>query len=242
MVKLLDYTIHPSDTDMFDFAPPAALLHQALYSTMLRAEYDGLPAHALLEKLNAVWMLAAMRLELRRPIHPLETVRFSVSSRLLAGGTYTRRIQLDIGEEQVGDAFMNFIVVEKDARRIVRPKVLEEIWQLPMEQVDFQRLRRLRPPENWQEAGTVAIRCSDCDANGHLYSMNYASLACDCAQYWEGERKFMRAIQVDFSSEVRPGTLLQMERETVDGVVYIRGVKPEGATAFYAACEMESLP
>ena len=42
-------------------------------------------------------------------------------------------------------------------------------------------------------------------------------------------------IQLDFASEVRPGTALRYERGEAVGVRYLRGVKPDGKIAFVAA-------
>jgi len=46
----------------------------------------------------------------------------------------------------------------------------------------------------------------------------------------------MKLMQVDYASEVLPGTLLQFERGAADDVKYVRGVKPDGKIAFTSKC------
>ena len=55
--------------------------------------------------------------------------------------------------------------------------------------------------------------------------------------YWNGsDSRYMREMQMDFTSEVMPGTLLQYERGAQDGAKLVRGVKPDGKIAFTARC------
>ena len=51
----------------------------------------------------------------------------------------------------------------------------------------------------------------------------YLSLACDGLGFWEsGEKRTMQMMQLDFASEVRPGTALRYERGESGGVRYLR--------------------
>ncbi|MBR5224700.1 MAG: hypothetical protein IKV90_03425, partial [Clostridia bacterium] len=62
-------------------------------------------------------------------------------------------------------------------------------------------------------------------------------LTCDALDYWSGsEMRYMKEMQVDFASEVRPGTRLSFERGEEDGAHYVRAIKPDGKIAFIAKC------
>ena len=85
--------------------------------------------------------------------------------------------------------------------------------------------------------GGDTVRFSDCDINGHMTSGAYMALACDALGLWEGDTpRYIRMIQLDFSSEVKPGTPLDFSRGEEFGLLYLRGTKPDGVVAFTAAC------
>ena len=48
--------------------------------------------------------------------------------------------------------------------------------------------------------------------------------------------RYIRMLQLDFCSEVKPGTLLEFSRGEEFGLLYLRGTKPDGTVAFIAAC------
>jgi len=187
---------------------------------------------------GAVWMLSHMRLKQDADIFPNDLLCFRVHKRVVEGARYIFLVDILRDDKPIAVLDCSFIPVDKAARRVVRLDVVEPIWTEPPRTAESRHLQRMRPKCAFSPCGEDAVRYSDCDWNGHMTSGAYIALACNMLGFWGAEQpRRMRRMQIDYASEVRPGTLLRFERGEEDGVQYLRGVKPDGTVAFTAACE-----
>ena len=192
----------------------------------------------LYRQCGAVWMLSHMRVFQEADIFPNDLLCFRVYRRVVEGARYVFLIDILREEELVAKLDCSFIPVYKEQRRVVRLDQVEPIWTEPPRTAESKHLQRMRPKCAFFPCGEDAVRYSDCDWNGHMTSGAYVALACNMLGFWGAEEpRRMRKMQIDYASEVRPGTLLQFERGTEDGVRYLRGIKPDGTIAFTAACD-----
>ena len=192
----------------------------------------------LYRQCGAVWMLSHSRILQEEDIFPYDVLCFRVHRRVVEGARYVFLIDILREDRPIARLDCSFIPVDKQARRVVRLEQVEKIWTEPPRTAESKHLQRMRPKCAFYPCGEDTVRYSDCDWNGHMTSGAYVALACNMAGFWGAqEPRRMRKIQIDYASEVYPGTRLTFERGEEDGVQYLRGVKPDGKIAFTAACE-----
>lgn len=236
---MAEYTqrVEIMECDYFYQLPPKQLLEHCLSLTLLDIRRAGCGPEAILERLNAVWMISHMRYTQTAPIWHDDLLTYRSAPLCTERGRYRQHVDILRDGEKLVDFDTAYIPVHREARHILRLSQLEPMWTVPVPACDAPPLLSLRPDCGFVPCGSDTVRLSDCDKNHHMTSGAYLSLVCNALDFWAGETpRFMRFMQVDFSSEVRPGTQLAFSRGEADGLCYVRGSKPDGKAAFTAAC------
>ena len=204
--------------------------------TLVDMKADGCDGPALERGCGAVWMASHARIFQYAPIVPGDYLTYRTFPRVIEGNRYIYYVEIYRGDELVVRFDSSYIPVHKTERHVLRIAQVEPLWRTPSRAAQSRNLRRLRPDCELAPCGFDAVRYSDCDINGHMTSGAYFSLACDALGFWESKTpRYLRMMQLDFSSEVMPGTFLEFSRGEVNGLQYLRGVKPDGTAAFTAA-------
>lgn len=231
-------TVETMENDRFRQLPPKLILEHCLSCILTDMQEDGGSREALYEAAGAVWMLSHVQFTQKSPIVPGDELLLRISPRMEKRSCYLYDAEILRGTETVVVLQATFVPVNKSSRHIVRIGQLTGIWKTPPREARASTMHRLRPDCVFSPCGSDEVRFSDCDCNGHMTSGAYLSLACNALGFWESDvPRFMKMMQVDYSSEVYPGTLLRFEHGELNGVRYVRGVKPDGKIAFTAACE-----
>ncbi len=224
------------ECDLYRQLPPKQILEHCMSMTLVDMKADGCDGPALERGLGAVWMASHARIFQYAPIVSGDYLTYRTFPRVIEGNRYIYYVEIRRGDELVVRFDSSYIPVDKKARRVLRIAQVEPLWKTPSRTAESRNLRRLHPDCEFAPCGSDAVRWSDCDVNGHMTSGAYLSMACDALGFWESERpRYIRMLQVDFCSEVRPGTQLSFFRGEVNGLQYLRGVKPDGTVAFIAA-------
>ena len=225
------------ECDYFCQLPPKRILERCLDVTLTDLHRDGCGLAELKAVFDAVWMISHMRIEQSVPIVPDDELTFRTYPRVEGLGCYYLDADILRGGSIIAKFECSYIAVARVERHILRLSQLEPLWKTPPRAAVSAPLQRLRPECEFFPCGSDEVRLSDCDKNHHMTSGAYLSLVCDAAGYWESDApRLMRSVQVDFSSEVHPGTTLRFLRGEADGFRYVRGVKPDDRIAFTAAC------
>ncbi|MBE6914373.1 MAG: hypothetical protein E7472_05500 [Ruminococcaceae bacterium] len=230
-------TVEVMECDRFAQLSPKQILEHCLSLTLIDIERDGCGKAAIFDTCGAIWMISNMRFYQYAPIYPHDEIVYRTFPRVIGKNRYILYVEICRGEECVIRFDTAYIPVHKQQRHLVSLSLLDPLWTAPARTSDYPALRPLRPECAFSDCGSDTVRLSDCDINGHMTSGAYLSLACDAAGFWESETpRLMRMMQVDFCSEVMPGTLLRFERGEENGACIVRGVKPDGKVAFVASC------
>lgn len=226
------------ECDYYYQLPPKQLLEHCLSFTLLDMRQDGCGPEAILEQLDAVWMISHMRYTQTAPIFHDDLLTYRCFPRTTERGRYRQHVDILRAGEKLVDFDTAYIPVHREARHILRLNQLAPLWTVPVPENEAPPLISIRPDCDFVPCGSDTVRLSDCDKNHHMTSGAYLSMACNALDYWSGDdSRFMRCMQVDFSSEARPGTQLQFFRGRQGFLHYVRGVKPDGKVAFTAACD-----
>jgi len=237
-----DYTltVETMECDFFFQLPPKQILEHCLSATLTDLQNDGCGLDRLEKELGAVWMLSHIRYTQTAPIHPGDVLTYRTYPRIEARHSYIFQVDILRENEPVIRFDSAYIPVHKTQRHILRLNCLEPLWKTPARPAppDLQPLRSLRPSCEFYPCGNDKVRLSDCDKNHHMTSGAYLSMVCNALGYWESDTpRSLKMMQVDFSHEVYPATVLHFERSETDGLHYVRGIKPDGKIAFSAVCD-----
>ena len=233
-----EYTkmVEHMECDLYCQLPPKQIVEHCMSMTLIDMKADGCDGPALEAGCGAVWMASHARIFQYAPIVSGDYLTYRTFPRVIEGNRYIYYVEISRGDELVVRFDSSYIPVDKVGRHVLRLSQVEPLWKTPSRTAESRNLRRLRPDVEFTPCGSDTVRCSDCDSNGHMTSGAYFSLACDALGLWESPTpRYIRMIQLDYSSEVRPGTLLEFSRGEVNGLQYLRGVKPDGTPAFTAA-------
>lgn len=230
--------VEPMECDFYRHMPPSVILGHCLSYMQCDFVREGCGRAVIQKDLGAVWMITSMRIIQYSNLVVGDIITYRTYPRVIDGKKYVFYLEIWREGEKIAEFDTNFMAVREKERHIVPAEQLENYWATPSRKTDERCLRRLQIDFELKPAGGDTIRMSDCDSNHHMTSAGYLSLACDALGFWDGnENTLMRKMQVDFLSEVRPGTYISFMTGEKDGVKYMQGVKPDGKIAFSALCE-----
>lgn len=232
-------TVEIMECDYHRTLPPRLVLEHTLSAILLEMRAAGADRDRLFAQCGAVWMISHMRFYQTAPIYPEDELEFRISPRVIEGAHYVFRVTVHRRGETVIRLDTSFIPVDKAERHVVRLSLVEPIWYTaPRVSEACDPIRRLRDVCEFRDCTyRDTVRMSDCDCNHHLTSSAYLSLACNALDFWSGsEERWMKMMQIDYASEVRPGTELRFAVGEADDARFVRGYKPDGTVAFTAKC------
>ena len=229
--------IEAMECDYHRTLPPKMLLEHTLSVLLEKMIAAGGSRQRLFESTGAVWMLSHARFQQYFPLYPCDILNYNVFPRVMEGAHYRLCAEASVGDKKVFDFAFGIIPVHTADRRILRLEQAEPIWSTSAVTDDREPLVRLRPDCEFTPCGSDTVRMSDCDINHHMTSGAYAALACDALNFWGGsETRHMKQMQIDYCSEVKPGTLLNFECGVAENAHFVRAIKPDGKKAFIAKC------
>lgn len=230
--------VEPMECDYYRHMPPSVILSHCL--SMMQADFVacGIGRAVIQSEHGAVWMISSMEIRQFSNLRVGDEINYKTYPRIIDGKKYVFRIDIYRGDEKVVEFATNFIAVHETQRKIIPVAELERHWTGPAMAAERAYMPRICPKCEFTDVGGDTVRMSDCDSNGHMTSAGYLSLACDALSFWDGEEeRLMRFMQVDFISEVRPGTFVKFEIGEENGFRFMRGVKGDGKIAFITCCD-----
>lgn len=209
-----DYYIGPGETDVFNLCRPSSLLMFLQDAATAHGEIIGLTRSELIEKYNAVWVLARLRYELIKPIYNGDTVKLKTWNRGLKGVMWYRDFSLIVNGEFAGKATHAWVLADAETHRIKRPSGLEVLS--PDSAISFPEyeadIGKLALPEKLSPSFEKVIRYSDLDINSHLNNTKYADLCCDAVRYEEICGKFLSHLQINYIQECCSGDCILLNQ------------------------------
>jgi len=234
-----DFPVLTRDSDCFSQCQAASLL-SFLQETGLAALAEmGLTRPYLLERYNAVWMLARVRYTLTWPIHLGDVITVRAWCRSAHGmGLYRDYVILRDGV-QIGEALALWMLVDAKARTLLPVSSVPDFHDLVKNPgAKKQQLGRLDLPEGLVSGTYPTVEHSQADMNGHLNNSRYADLICDTIGMARQDGAFISELQISYLSECLPGCVLDMSMLQHGDQRYIRGTGGDGAVRFEARAEL----
>jgi acyl-ACP thioesterase len=164
------------------------------------------------------WVLSRMRIDFHlmpkmRDLVTLRTWHKGVQQRLF----FTRDFALSANGQPIAEASFCWIVVDWTKRRMLPPSALPGDLLVHAEDAIPDLLEKIPVPDGLPILGSYAAGYSAVDPVGHANSARYVEWILDCFPYESYSQRSLRRLQVNFSSEVRPGEHVDVSAGPVDG-------------------------
>ncbi len=143
----------------------------------------------------------------------------------------------DAAGEEIIRGVMQYALVAVEDHRLLRGEEFDRfgVTENPGRTVDCADPGKWRQPA-LEPVGTLTVRWSDTDRNGHLNNTRFADLACDAIPGGMPGRR-LTDVQLYFAGEARLGDEITLAGALEDGVAYVSGATERGAT-FAARLEL----
>lgn len=195
----------------------------------------------IMQKYNCNWMALRTYLKLYRPMFWGETV----VAKSIIRRPVEKRLYWDcnfyVGDELVGEAVSNWVMVNLSTRKSIRIEGLPEFPKENPPDAKDMILTRMEFPENMELHDQRKLYYSDTDVNGHLNNTRYIDLACDAAELnLRPKSVFLQEIEISYVNECHAGEVITFYRGKENGYLYIHGVGPDGTDRFDCKIKMSS--
>ena len=229
------YALTASDIDCHRRLRLSNLLSYLQNIATDHAEILGLGGDRMMRDYGAFWMMVRSHLSLRRPItYEDEAVMIHTWHRgVTKSATVFRDFDIYVGEELVGEAVASWVIVDVEARRILKPGTLPALLTTVRPEVVKDIVpAKISMPHELDEVFRRVVRYSDTDINGHMNNTRYADIACDALAYERFADRFVSEMQINYLQESFPGDELGVLSATTEEVCFVRGVGSSGESRF----------
>ena len=100
---------------------------------------------------------------------------------------------------------------------------------------------KIRMPKEMKPVGERRIGYSETDSNGHANNTRYADYACDAIAFETQRGKYLRQMQITYSTECLVGQTIRMLCEKEEEIYYVRGVDKDGKSHFDIRMELAEI-
>lgn len=205
----------------FDVMPDREIKPSALfryYQQVAREHLDslGLVLDVMLEK-RCVFVITRMKQVFYSSIRDYDEISIKTSSRVIKGAVFTRDYCVTRCGETVAEASTQWALIDLDSRRICRPSVYADYFDVQEELCSFTDIKKSVMPESFDGKATYRVVFSDIDENYHMNNTRYTDICLDVIGGIDGG---IGEISVDFLSEARLDDELVIHWSEDDGTYF----------------------
>ena len=229
------YRLRAADFDRWSRLRPASIMDLFQDVAGRHANELGVGAAPLLEK-NLVWVIVKLRLRVLDEARMYQAVKVRTWP-LPPERIGYRREYLITSEDgkPIVEGSSEWVLMDISSRRIVAGGDIYPLTEYCMDKNFEERFPRIRSFEADGEVYRFHPSFSDYDLNGHVNNTKYANFVLDSLS--PEEELSLRALQMEYHREVRPGERLNIFSRREDGTVLARGESDSGEKMF--SCRME---
>ena len=213
--------------------PSALLLHMQNMATD-HADILDIGAERMTREHAAVWIMTRSLLRQKRPIRMGEVLGIHTWPRPISRSVSVfRDFDLFVGDEQVGEATMSWVLADIENRRILRPDTIPAVVECPYPTLVKDVIPgKIQMPKVLAPVMLRPVYYSDTDVIGHMNNTKYADVACDAIHYERCGAQFVAEMQINYLQESFPGDELSILHGVGENVHYIRGTDGDGKSRF----------
>jgi len=206
-----------TDADFFRRQKLSSMFAMFQDIAALHAANLGAEVKMLYEKLGLAWILMRIRVEIERYPKLAEEVLIETwpqKPRALYERDYKIR---DMMGNLLVKAASTWVIMNLKTREITRDKIIDYFnLDLKEERALDKGLTRLKPQDGAEFVYEKEIKFSDVDYNKHANNAKYVDFIMDVFPIEEHRNREIKAIEVHYISETKPGDVLLFRRKKVD--------------------------
>jgi len=199
--------VRNNECDFQGFWKPSQVFLAFTEAASHHAAHLGFSFDDLLARSRA-WVLSRMKIRFFSPSEMGATLTLRTWPRAIEQKIFFRR-DFQLFDERgilLSSGASNWLLIDLEARRFVMPHTLgtplppnEGLAALP------EQLEKIVPPENLPVCLSITPAYSAIDALGHVNNTRYVEWMMDCIPYETHQAHRVETLQINYSSEVRPG-------------------------------------
>lgn len=221
------------DTDPSGNCRISSLLGYLQRAAMGAATQNGFGHRDLLERYQAVWMLARSWVRLNRPIRWDDIVTVRTWHRGGRGAMMYRDYDIYVGEELVGESVSGWVLAHVDSHKLCRLSDVAELHNTSGESLcKSKTLGRWKFPAPLEPTQQRQLYYSDCDINGHVNNTRYADFIQDVLHQEGRTGTFVSQMQINYTRECRSGEILSLCLHEADNTALVVGMDEDGKSRF----------
>ncbi len=223
---MIEKTLPVASFDVYpnSIIKPAAL--QRYMQQVAREDCDNLGCTYInMRDVNMVFVMTKMRISVAKPIYAYDEFTLRTFNNRVSGVTFEREFEMFKDGEKIIHATTQWVIVNYDSRRIVRPKDFP--FEIPAHNLDCGSLalpRNIVPDGEVSDCGTRVVRLSDLDENDHLNNCIYSDIAMDFVPNFDRKTDYVKDIKIIFRQEARINDILSVSsstKEDENGINYV---------------------
>ena len=199
----------------FDVYPNSTIKPVAIQRYMqqfAREDCDNLGCTYIdMRNINMVFVMTKMGIEVYKPVFAYDELTVRTFNNRISGVTFEREFEFFKNGEKIIHATTQWVIVNYDSRRIVRPK--EFPFEIPTHNLDCGSIslpRNIDSEEETRTCGTRAVRLSDLDENDHLNNCIYSDIAMDVLTEYDRKEEYVKSVKIIFRQEARINDVLSV--------------------------------
>ena len=234
------YHVGVINTDLFGLCRPSSVMDFMQEAAGEHTIHLGIGQEDLLEK-HAIWMLVRLRYTLHRPIYGGEDLTVKTWGRPPKGAFVVRDFLLYVGQECVGEAVSVWVLGDAQNHTLLRAEDILSPEGAHQPEHPMEKPGKIRMPKEMKPVGERRIGYSETDSNGHANNTRYADYACDAIAFETQRGKYLRQMQITYSTECLVGQTIWMLCEKEEEIYYVRGVDKDGKSHFDIRMELAEI-
>lgn len=238
------------DTDANRCVRPSKIVEYMQETANRQCEESGLPLDRLRDDHGLAFILGAISLNLRKPLHAYEEIEVRTWCREAKSYIFNRYFEIVRDGEVVAEAASTWVLIDLDKKTMVRADHYDIFdgkfyYDEPVDPATLLKKARVPKEIEMHEVGKRKIVYSDIDYNMHMNNTRYPDMLCDHIDELSSTETPMRIAQLSLSylKESSLGATLTLSRSEIDenGTLYVRTTNEQGETCLEACAVLEKL-
>lgn len=238
------------DTDANRCVRPSKIVEYMQETANRQCEESGLPLDWLRDEHGLAFILGAISLNVRKPLHAYEEIEVRTWCKEAKSYIFNRYFEIVRGGEVVAEAASTWVLIDINQKTMVRADhydVLDGKFYYDEPIAPETLLKKARVPKELEmtEVGKRKIVYSDIDYNMHMNNTRYPDMICDFVDELSSSASPMRikSLSLSYLKESALGATLAVSRSAIDedGTLYVRTTNEQGETCLEACAVLDKL-
>ena len=238
------------DTDANRCVRPSKIVEYMQETANRQCEQSGLPLDWLRDEHGLAFILGAISLNIRKPLHAYEEIEVRTWCKEAKSYIFNRYFEIVREGEIVAEAASTWVLIDLNKKTMVRADHHDVFggkfyYDEPIDPDTLPKKARIPGDLELYEVGKRKIVYSDIDYNMHMNNTRYPDMLCDFVEELSSTESPMRikSLSLSYIKESALGATLTVSRSAVDenGTVFVRTTNSQGETCLEACAVLESV-